>query len=46
MCTFALRRMYEEGLGEAIVLCETDAACSLYESVGFRRHATHVLYSR
>jgi ribosomal protein S18 acetylase RimI-like enzyme len=46
VCTFALRRMYEEGLGEAIVLCETDAACSLYESVGFRRHATHVLYSR
>jgi ribosomal protein S18 acetylase RimI-like enzyme len=46
VCTFALQRLHEEGLREAIVLCETDAACSLYESVGFRRHATHVQYAR
>jgi len=24
----------------------TDAACALYESIGFRRHATLVGYSR
>jgi ribosomal protein S18 acetylase RimI-like enzyme len=46
VCTFALRRLHEEGLRHAIVLCETDEACGLYESVGFRRHATNVLYAR
>jgi ribosomal protein S18 acetylase RimI-like enzyme len=46
VCTFALQRLHEEGMRQAIVLCETDAACSLYESVGFGRHATQVLYSR
>jgi ribosomal protein S18 acetylase RimI-like enzyme len=46
VCTFALQRMHEEGLRQAVVLCESDAACALYESVGFRRHATSVLYTR
>lgn len=46
VCMFALRRLYEEGLREAIVLCETDEASALYESVGFRRHATSVQYAR
>ena len=46
VCTFALRRLYEEGGREAIVYCVTDAACGLYESIGFRRHATLVGYSR
>jgi ribosomal protein S18 acetylase RimI-like enzyme len=40
VCTFALRRLYEEGGRQAIVYCVTEAACALYESVGFRRHAT------
>jgi ribosomal protein S18 acetylase RimI-like enzyme len=46
VCTFALRRWYEEGGRRAIVYCVTDAACGLYESLGFRRHATLVGYSR
>jgi ribosomal protein S18 acetylase RimI-like enzyme len=46
VCTFALRRLYEEGGREAIVYCVTDGACGLYESIGFRRHATLVGYSR
>jgi ribosomal protein S18 acetylase RimI-like enzyme len=46
VCTFALRRLHEEGGREAIVYCVTDAACGLYESIGFRRHATLVGYSR
>ena len=46
VCTFALQRMHEEGLRQAVVLCESDAACALYVSVGFRRHATNVLYAR
>jgi ribosomal protein S18 acetylase RimI-like enzyme len=46
VCTFALRRLYEEGGRHAIVYCVTDAACGLYESLGFRRHATGVGYSR
>ena len=46
VCTFALRRLYEEGGREAIVYCVTDAACGLYESIGFRRHATLVGYLR
>jgi ribosomal protein S18 acetylase RimI-like enzyme len=40
VCTFALRRLYEEGGRQAIVYCVTEAACALYESVGFRRHST------
>jgi ribosomal protein S18 acetylase RimI-like enzyme len=46
VCTFALRRLYEEGGRQAIVYCVTDAACGLYESIGFHRHATLVGYSR
>jgi ribosomal protein S18 acetylase RimI-like enzyme len=46
VCTFALRRWYEEGGREAIVYCVTEEACGLYESIGFRRHATLVGYSR
>lgn len=46
VCTYALQRLYDEGLRQAIVLCESDEACALYESVGFRRHATIVRYAR
>jgi ribosomal protein S18 acetylase RimI-like enzyme len=46
VCTFALRRWHEEGGRQAIVYCVSDAACALYESIGFRRHATLVGYSR
>jgi hypothetical protein len=44
--TFALTRWYEEGGRQAIAECVKDAACGLYESIGFRRHATLVGYSR
>ena len=40
VCTFALRRLYEEGGRQAIGYCATDPACALYEALGFRRHAT------
>jgi ribosomal protein S18 acetylase RimI-like enzyme len=46
VCTFALRRLHEEGGRQAIVYCVTDEACGLYESLGFHRHATLVGYSR
>jgi ribosomal protein S18 acetylase RimI-like enzyme len=46
VCTFALRRLHEEGGREAIVYCESGPACALYESVGFRIHASLVGYSR
>ena len=46
VCTFALRRLHEEGIRQAIVYCVTEQACALYESLGFRRHATQVAYSR
>jgi ribosomal protein S18 acetylase RimI-like enzyme len=46
VCTFALRRLHEEGIRQAVVGCNTEPACALYESVGFRRHATLVGYSR
>jgi ribosomal protein S18 acetylase RimI-like enzyme len=46
VCTFALRRLYEERMRQAIVLCETPAACGLYESVGFVRQGTLVEYAR
>jgi ribosomal protein S18 acetylase RimI-like enzyme len=46
VCTFALRRWHEEGGRQAIVYCVTDAARALYESLGFRRHATLLGYSR
>ena len=46
VCTFALRRLHEEGGRQTIVYCVSDEACALYESIGFRRHATLVGYSR
>ncbi len=46
VCTFALRRLYEEGGREAVVLCQSVTACALYEAIGFRRHATLVGYER
>ena len=46
VCTFGLRRLHEEGGTQAIVYCMSDAACALYESIGFHRHATVVGYSR
>ena len=46
VCTFALRRWYEQGGREAIVYCLTEPACALYESIGFRRYATLRTFSR
>ena len=46
VCTFALQRLHEEGGREAIVYCNTEPACALYRSLGFRVHATVVGYSR
>jgi ribosomal protein S18 acetylase RimI-like enzyme len=46
VCTFALQRMHEEGLREAVVGCMTDSACALYESLGFRRQISIVEYAR
>jgi len=46
VCTFALRRMHDEGLRRAIVGCATVPACALYESLGFRRACTLVGYRR
>ena len=46
VCTYALHRWREEGGTRAIVYCFDEAACALYESVGFHRHATLVGYAR
>jgi ribosomal protein S18 acetylase RimI-like enzyme len=46
VCTFALRRLHEEGGRQAIVYCATESARRLYEALGFRIHATLVEYSR
>jgi ribosomal protein S18 acetylase RimI-like enzyme len=46
VCTYALKRMHEEGLRQAIVYCVTEPACALYDSLGFRIHASLVEYSR
>jgi ribosomal protein S18 acetylase RimI-like enzyme len=46
VCTFALRRLHEEGGREAVVYCITDGACALYHSLGFRTHAVLVAYAR
>lgn len=46
VCRFALRRLHEEGGRQAIVYCATQPACALYESVGFRIHASLVEYAR
>jgi ribosomal protein S18 acetylase RimI-like enzyme len=46
VCTFALKRLHEEGGRQAIVYCATEPACALYESLGFRIHTALVQYSR
>lgn len=46
VCAFALRRLHEEGCRQAIVYCENEPACALYESLGFRAHASLVGYAR
>jgi ribosomal protein S18 acetylase RimI-like enzyme len=46
VCTFALRRWHEEGGRQAIVYCLSGEAKALYESIGFRNHATLVAYAR
>jgi ribosomal protein S18 acetylase RimI-like enzyme len=46
VCTFALRRLHEEGARQAIVYCANEPACGLYESLGFRMHASLVEYAR
>jgi ribosomal protein S18 acetylase RimI-like enzyme len=46
VCTFALRRLHEEGIRQAIVYCSSPPACALYESLGFRIHASLVGYAR
>jgi GNAT superfamily N-acetyltransferase len=46
VCTFALQRLHAEGLRQAIVNCVNEPACALYESLGFRIHASLVEYSR
>jgi ribosomal protein S18 acetylase RimI-like enzyme len=46
VCTFALQRLHEEGLRQAIVYCASGPACALYESIGFRIHASLVGYAR
>jgi ribosomal protein S18 acetylase RimI-like enzyme len=46
VCLAALARWHDEGGRRAIVYCLSDGACALYESIGFRRHATLVGYGR
>jgi len=46
VCTFALRRLYQEGGRQAIVYCVSEPACELYKSIGFRVHASLVEYRR
>ena len=46
ICTFALRRLFEEGAREAIVYSAATPATSLYESLGLERHTSVVGYRR
>ena len=46
VCTFRLRRLHAEGMRRAVVGCETESACALYESIGFRRSRTITSYAR
>src|SRR5437868_3343197 len=46
VCTFGLQRLHEEGMRRAVVGCDTDPACALYEALGFRRCMTIVAYAR
>jgi ribosomal protein S18 acetylase RimI-like enzyme len=40
VCTFGLQRLHEEGLRRAVVGCDSETACALCESIGFRRSWT------
>jgi GNAT superfamily N-acetyltransferase len=42
VCTFALRRLHEEGCRQAIVYSDSAPASALYRSLGFRVHASLV----
>ena len=46
VCTFGLQRLHEEGMRHAVVGCDTDPACALYESLGFHRSCTITSYAR
>ena len=46
VCTFGLQRLHEEGMRRAVVGCESESACALYESIGFRRSWTIRSYAR
>ena len=46
VCTYALGRMWDEGMRRAIVYCNTDEACALYAAIGFAEVARLVAYSR
>ena len=46
VCTFALRRLHEEGGRQAVVYSVSEPAYALYASLGFRRHTGVVEYSR
>jgi ribosomal protein S18 acetylase RimI-like enzyme len=46
VCTFALRRLVEEGSRDAIVYCVTEPACALYRSLGFEHHSDVVGFRR
>ena len=46
VCMFALRRLHEEGGRQAIVYCNAEPARALYESIGFRRHASLLRFAR
>jgi ribosomal protein S18 acetylase RimI-like enzyme len=45
-CTFALRRLFEEGGRQAVVYCFPGRGCDLYRSIGFEVRASMVGYSR
>jgi ribosomal protein S18 acetylase RimI-like enzyme len=46
VCSHALRRWHDAGGRQAIVYCAAEPACALYQSMGFRKHATLREYSR
>jgi ribosomal protein S18 acetylase RimI-like enzyme len=46
VCAFAFKRLYDEGGRHVVVYCSTDPARALYESLGFRVHASLVGYTR
>ena len=44
VCTFALRRWYDEGGRQAIVYCQSEPACALYAAIGLppARHPARI----